>query len=1136
MSKLDSLNHIISTLQPSVITLQETKLRKSGKLNSKVSKDYVIFELCRKDSHGGGLATIVKKSLNPVFISEGNDQEEILNIQIQINEIKIRILNCYGPQECSPLEKKNLFWSRLHNEVNNAIEEGLEVIVQFDGNLHLGQSVISGDPDDQNQNGKMFKNFLENNQSIVLLNATSKCHGTITRARGKGEKYEESVLDFILVSDNLLDFVESMVIDEKREFPLSSYLRGKITHSDHFTEILNMNIEYNKQKPVREEVYNFKSIESLNRYSEILNNENNLIKCFDTNEDIETQVENWLIAFDNILKKSFTKTRVTNKIKETDVLKLQKERTELVQKSKLDPENDEIKKDLEKVTDNITKLVSEKNRDKLYENFKDLDQTEGGTFANGIWSIKKRVFPKQSANIPAAKTDINGKSVTNPDQIKNIYLTTFQHRLRNRPPKESYAKITELEEILCETRLLITREAKSPDWTKSEIIAVLKTLKSNKAKDPLGFCNEIFQIPVAGDDLIESLVAMMNKVKNDMKIPDIFRMKNITPIFKGKGSRADPENDRGVFNCTILNSIFQKLILQSNYQQIDDNLTDSNVGSRKNKNIRNNTFIVNAVILEANANKLKSSLDIQIYDYRQAFDALSVTSTLNDLYNVGVTSNHLNLINECDSKSNIAVKTPCGITKRVVVKKVVAQGEPSSSIKCTVSVDAISESHVQNLSDHLYQYRMLVAIPVLGMVDDQINMAKCGLDSLLSSAHINCQTNLKKLQFNASKSFRMHIGKNENICPQNMVDTWTLSSDQDTVSSVLEMFDKEGDQKVLVDIKHEKYLGDVIMSSGSNSLNIQARVNRGYAAVNQISDLLEELYLGKYHFEAGNVLRASLLLSTLLSNSEAWFNLTEREIEDLERVDEALLRKIYYAHSKTSRELLYLESGNVPIRFILKSRRLNFLFYILHENEESLLRKVFDAQNNNPLKGDWVTTAKNDINELELNMTFDEIRTIDRKRFKTLVKNRIQIKALEYLLFIKSKHSKGKELSYDELELQNYLSSKSNLSIKEKSFIFSCRTRMLDVKSNFKTGQNNLNCDKCGKEEETQRHILTCSAISSNSEISNHDIPLYEHLFCSDLVKIASIGKIMLNNFIIFKNCTNVHRQTPSAATYVEME
>ena len=89
MSKLHSLNYIISTLQPSVITLQETKLRKTGRLNSKISKDYVTFELCRKDSHGGGLATIVKKSLNPVFIAEGNDQEEILNIQIKINDFEL---------------------------------------------------------------------------------------------------------------------------------------------------------------------------------------------------------------------------------------------------------------------------------------------------------------------------------------------------------------------------------------------------------------------------------------------------------------------------------------------------------------------------------------------------------------------------------------------------------------------------------------------------------------------------------------------------------------------------------------------------------------------------------------------------------------------------------------------------------------------------------------------------------------------------------------------------------------------------------------------------------------------------------------------------------------------------------------
>ena len=50
-------------------------------------------------------------------------------------------------------------------------------------------------------------------------------------------------------------------------------------------------------------------------------------------------------------------------------------------------------------------------------------------------------------------------------------------------------------------------------------------------------------------------------------------------------------------------------------------------------------------------------------------------------------------------------------------------------------------------------------------------------------------------------------------------------------------------------------------------------------------------------------------------------------------VDEILLRKIFSAHSKTPKEALYLESGNVPIRFILMARRVNFLHYIINEEE-----------------------------------------------------------------------------------------------------------------------------------------------------------------------------------------------------------
>ena len=141
------------------------------------------------------------------------------------------------------------------------------------------------------------------------------------------------------------------------------------------------------------------------------------------------------------------------------------------------------------------------------------------------------------------------------------------------------------------------------------------------------------------------------------------------------------------------------------------------------------------------------SVDLAILDYRQCFDSLDVDLTTNDLYEIGVNNDQLNLIYECDSTSRIAVKTPLGLTKRKEVKKIVKQGEVNSSLKCTVTVDSISQSHVEKLEEHLYSYKESVPIPVLGMVDDQIGVSKCGLDSVLSVAHLNseCTNKLKKV-------------------------------------------------------------------------------------------------------------------------------------------------------------------------------------------------------------------------------------------------------------------------------------------------------------------------------------------------------------------------------------------------------
>ena len=82
-----------------------------------------------------------------------------------------------------------------------------------------------------------------------------------------------------------------------------------------------------------------------------------------------------------------------------------------------------------------------------------------------------------------------------------------------------------------------------------------------------------------------------------------------------------------------------------------------------------------------------------------------------------------------------------------------------------------------------------------------------------------------------------------------------------------------------------KYLGDILSNDGRNLKNIKDRQKRCQGVVNQIMSILQEIYLGKYHFETAIVLRNSLLISSMLSNSEEWYNMTNVELNMLDKIE-----------------------------------------------------------------------------------------------------------------------------------------------------------------------------------------------------------------------------------------------------------
>ena len=182
--------------------------------------------------------------------------------------------------------------------------------------------------------------------------------------------------------------------------------------------------------------------------------------------------------------------------------------------------------------------------------------------------------------------DLNGKVLTEKDEIMEATVKHYQKVLKNREITEGLEEHQKEREELAKVRMKQSKENKTPDWDLNDLEEALKDLKKNKASDALGHINELYKPQVAGSDLKLALLKLMNNIKQQQIFPHALEACNITSIFKNKGSKTDFDNYRGIFRVIILRSILERLIYNDEYTNIDENLTDANVGARKKRNIR----------------------------------------------------------------------------------------------------------------------------------------------------------------------------------------------------------------------------------------------------------------------------------------------------------------------------------------------------------------------------------------------------------------------------------------------------------------------------------------------------------------------------------------------------------------------
>ena len=266
----------------------------------------------------------------------------------------------------------------------------------------------------------------------------------------------------------------------------------------------------------------------------------------------------------------------------------------------------------------------------------------------------------------------------------------------------------------------------------------------------------------------------------------------------------------------------------------------------------------------------------------------------------------------------------------------------------------------------------------------------------------------------------------------------------------------------------------------------------------KIKSMLENIYLGEHYFKTAFLLRESMFLNGVIYSSESWYGVTEEEISELEKLDNMLLRSIFEVPQSAPVVSLFLESGCVRVRNIIKARRVNFLHQLANLNKEEMEYKFFKCQWDHPSTQDWTEQVRTDLMDLGLPVSLDFVTSQSENTWKELVKTKV--KSYEFSKLMESRKSKTINLNYSQLKMQEYLELKK-MTRKEAIVLFKFRTRMSPFAENFKSGNLVTVCPLCLSHVDSQEESFNCVTLKKVLKIRGNYKDIFSNTFPEELIK-----------------------------------
>ena len=109
------------------------------------------------------------------------------------------------------------------------------------------------------------------------------------------------------------------------------------------------------------------------------------------------------------------------------------------------------------------------------------------------------------------------------------------------------------------------------------------------------------------------------------------------------------------------------MILEDLNEEVEANMGESNIRSRKNRMAKDHLFVLYRIINAVVHNSKEESVDITIYDLEKAFDKLMLDEAINDLVNTlepDRCDEKVSLLHKSNLSTKVSINTPFRQTER----------------------------------------------------------------------------------------------------------------------------------------------------------------------------------------------------------------------------------------------------------------------------------------------------------------------------------------------------------------------------------------------------------------------------------------------------------------------------------------